>query len=70
MGCVHTISHQNFPKQGSFLGKRVRVCFHYCTEHEVAGVCVRDDIEDPGRMIFKLDDGRYVLSSECQYREA
>lgn len=70
MGCVYNISHQNFPKQGSFLGKTVVVCFHYCTEHWVSGVCVRDDIEDPGRMIFKLDDGRYVLSSECQYREA
>ncbi len=31
------------------------------------GVIVRDDKEEPGEKIIKLDDGRYVLATECQY---
>lgn len=61
-------SANNFPKQGVWLGKRVVVCFNYDTSRQFPGVVVRDDAEEPGRMIIGLDDGRYVLSTECQYR--
>ena len=70
MGVVDGVGYDIFPKQGSYKGKRVRVCFNYDTRKTVGGHCVRDDDEKPGVMIFALDDGRYVLSSECQYHQA
>lgn len=61
------ITHDTFPEQGPFLNRRVQVCFDYDTTHILEGLVVRDDAEEPGRMIIMLDDGRYVLSTECQY---
>lgn len=66
MGCISTITHDSFPVQGPNLSVRVRVIFHFGRE-ELAGTVVRDDAEDPGRMIIRLDDGRHVLSTECQW---
>ncbi len=51
-------------------GQKVRVCFNYDTTATFIGLVVRDDAEAPGKMIIKLDDGRHVLSSECQYQPA
>lgn len=71
MGHHANIGHKRFPKQGSFLGKRVQVSFHAPgreANRELGGEVVRDDEEDPHRTIIKLDDGRYVLSTECVYR--
>jgi hypothetical protein len=70
MGVHPNVSHDRFPPQGDWLYKRVSVCFNYDTENEVPGQVVRDDTTDPGRMIIRLDDDRYVMSTECQYREA
>ncbi|HAT2580690.1 TPA: hypothetical protein I8273_004749 [Aeromonas hydrophila] len=70
MGVVANIKHDSFPQQGSLLGKRVLVAFHHDTDHVVQGVCGRDDAVEPGKTIIQLDDGRYVLASECQYRPA
>lgn len=67
MGCVDTITYTRFPKQGPYVGKRTEVCFHYDTSKTLLGFIVRDDYEEPGRTIIKLDDGRYVEASECQY---
>ena len=67
MGAVGNITMRGFPRQGSYLGKRVRVCFHYDTADWTSGTVVRDDAEEPGRTIIRLDDGRYVLATECQY---
>ncbi|WP_376960083.1 hypothetical protein ABNQ39_20445 [Azospirillum sp. A26] len=61
------ITHNTFPKQGRFLGRRVRVAFNYDTANAVLGTVRREDDEAPGRMIIELDDGRLVLSTECQY---
>lgn len=55
-----------YPAQGAFLGKRVRVMFGY-QRPEFKGVIVRDDAAAPGLLIIRLDDGRHVLSLECQY---
>ena len=67
MGVVTNIKHDSFPQQGGHLGKRVLVMFHHDTDHVVQGVCVRDDAGEPGKTIIHLDDGRYVLATECQY---
>ena len=60
-------SMDDFPKQGSYLGRRVRVCFNYDTDHTIAGEIVRDDAA--GLTIIKLDTGLYVLGTECQYTD-
>ena len=67
MGMVSNITHNTFPKQGEYLNYRVKVCFHYSTDEVILGTIVRDDAEEPGRLIIELDDGRYVLATECMY---
>lgn len=67
MGVVTGIDHESFPKQGSYLGRTVRVCFNYDTTHVLRGAVVRDDAEEPGRLIIRLDDGRHVLATECMW---
>lgn len=67
MVVVSNIDYQQFPRQGLYLGWRVKVCFKYDLENRVMGTIVRDDIEEPFRTIIRLDDGRFVLSTECQY---
>lgn len=61
------VSSEAFPPQGSYLGKHVEVLFGY-QRPAFLGVVVRDDTAAPGLMIIRLDDGRHVLSTECQYR--
>lgn len=67
MGSVNAITASTFSAQGHQLHATVRVCFHYLTGAIVGGVIVRDDIEEPFETIIKLDDGRYVRATECQY---
>jgi hypothetical protein len=67
MGCHKNITATTFPRQSDRLNARVQVCFHYDTSMLVDGTVVRDDTEDPCELIIKLDDGRYLRASECQY---
>jgi hypothetical protein len=67
MGVVDTIDYESYPRQSDKVGLRTKVCFKYDTTHKIGGYVVRDDLEDPYRTIIKLDDGRYVLTTECQY---
>lgn len=67
MGIVGNIGAVKWPKQGEYLNRRARVCFGYDTSAYVMGTIVRDDNEAPWRTIIKLDDGRFVLATECQY---
>lgn len=67
MGVVANIDYGKFPEQGSWKGVRCKVCFNYGRE-TIGGVIVRDDREPPHRTIIQLDDGRFVLASECQYQ--
>lgn len=67
MGVVTSIDHSAFPKQGRWLGKKTMVSFKYDRSHQIGGVFVRDDAEHPGVSIIRLDDGRYVLTTECQH---
>lgn len=66
MGVKATVSALEFPTQGELLNARVRVAFNWGRQ-EFIGMVVRWDIEEPHVTIIKLDDGRYVLGSECQY---
>jgi hypothetical protein len=70
MGCCDTITTDKFPKQGKYLNEIVKVCFHYDTQNLIKGIVVRDDVEEPWRIIIKLNDGRYVLGDECQWSPA
>ncbi|MFB5623024.1 MAG: hypothetical protein ACE5RH_03430 [Nitrosarchaeum sp.] len=67
MGIHENINYDRFPEQGSFLNKKVEVCFHYNTTKLISGIIVRDDNEEPYLTIIKLDSGKYVLARECQY---
>ena len=71
MGVVANISYDNYPKQDteSFIkvGTRVSVCYNYEPTKTHAGTIVRNDIEEPLRIIIQLDNGRYLLGTECQY---
>lgn len=73
MGCVSTINYNKFPMQADDnykypqIGKRVEVCYHYDTSKKHYGVIVRADREEPYQTIIALDNGRYVLATECQF---
>ena len=75
MGCVDTITYNKFPKQKDKnykypqfkIGSRVKVCYHYDTSKYHYGTIVRDDLEEPFETIIKLDNGRYLRSTECQF---
>lgn len=66
MGCVPNITATMFPKQGTWLGLRTKVVFHHGGP-EIMGTIVRDDNETPHITIIRLDDGRHVLTTECQH---
>lgn len=68
MGVVQNIRIDKFPKQGRYLHARVIVCFNYDTSRTIEGTCIRDDLEEPGCTILRLDDGRIVLATECQFQ--
>lgn len=67
MGVQKNVGFAEFPEQGTWVGKRAEVCFRYDTKNKIGATCVRDDREEPHLCIFKLDDGRYVLATECQH---
>lgn len=67
MGVHQNIDYNKFPKQGNWINKRVRVCFNYNSNNYLFGKIVRDDAEEPNKLIIELDNGTYILSSECQY---
>lgn len=65
MGVKDGISATEYPEQSN-IGRKVFVMFNYSMP-QFHGVVVRDDKTFPFETIFKLDDGRYVRSVECQY---
>ena len=67
MGVCKNVGFERFPRQGCNLQRSVRVCFGYDTARTTTAVCVRDDIEFPCVTIFRLEDGRHVLATECQW---
>lgn len=67
MGCHPNIAFGKFPKQSSWLGKTVDVCFHFDSSKTLKGTIIRDDTEDPGKTIIQLLNGDVLLATECQY---
>lgn len=67
MGCHPNITATKMPKAGAFVGMRTIVHFHYDLDVGFPATVVRDDREAPFLTIIRLDDGRHVLSTECQY---
>lgn len=67
MGCHPNIDHMKWPKQGKYLHQRMSVCFNYNPDNRIGGRMVRDDAEEPFVTIIALDDGRFILATECQY---
>ena len=67
MGCVDTITAYRFPKQSKYVNRRCNVCFHYDTTTWIMGTVIRDDREEPGETLIRLDDGRVIRAVECQY---
>ncbi|WP_348725686.1 hypothetical protein [Parabacteroides goldsteinii] len=75
MGIEKNIDTNNFPKQYTTvensmggIGRKVEVCFNYKANKTIPGVIIRDDKELPFRMLIRLNDGRIILGTECQYR--
>lgn len=67
MGINKNIGFGVYPKQGDYLDARVNVIYNYDTTIKESGTIIRDDIEEPFRTVIKLDDGRILLGSECQF---
>lgn len=67
MGCVETIDMYRFPNQSQYVNRRVMVCFKYDTTRWIDGTIIRDDREEPFETLIKLDDGRVIRGTECQY---
>ena len=67
MGVSINISANTFPKQSASLGKSCKVMFHY-TKPELTATIIREDMELPYVTILQLEDGRVVLSTECQWQ--
>jgi len=67
MGIVKGVSFSDYPIQGSNLGKRVSICYNYNSALRHEGVCIRDDMGEPFRTIFQLDNGRVLDAVECMW---
>jgi hypothetical protein len=67
MGISQFVNADKFPQQGRHHGRRVQVIFYRDTSRQFPGEVVRDDVAEPHVGVIKLDDGRHVLMSECQY---
>jgi len=70
MGSHVNITAKIFPRQGNYLHKPVKVIFHYDDAIPCHGEVIRDDMESPFLTIIRLNDGRVILSSECQFSPA
>lgn len=67
MGVVANVGYDQWPRQSDKVGKEVIVYFNYNTSRSIMGIVRREDMENPGKMIIELPDGRFILSTECQY---
>lgn len=67
MGVHPNVGVNKFPKQGDWLNKEAKVMFNFDSSTMLKGVIVRDDMEEPFLTLIKLEDGRVIRSTECQY---
>lgn len=68
MGCHKNIDIDKFPKQSGRVGQKTEVCFRYNPNDKLDGEIIRDDVEEPFMMLFRLTDGRIVSDLECQWK--
>jgi hypothetical protein len=61
------VNISDYPKQSKTLYHRVKVYFNNEILSQKKGTIIRDDREEPFETIIKLDDGRIVRGSECQF---
>jgi hypothetical protein len=69
MGFSNYVDAVKYPKQGRMLNKKVEVCFNFDIHNIFYGKVIRYDIEEPFEVIIRLNDGRIIMSGECQFRE-
>lgn len=67
MGCVNYINYTFYPEQATDLGRKVKVCYYFDSSKVHYGTIIRSDVSEPYLTIIKLDNGRVLLASECQY---
>lgn len=67
MGVVPWVDAAVYPTQSEYVGRPARVCFNYDTANTFPAVVLRDDTGKPWLTVLRLDDGRCVLGSECQW---
>lgn len=67
MGCVENIDFDKYPKQSAYVNRRCNVTFLYDTSRYITGTIIRDDREEPFETLIRLDDGRVIRGTECQY---
>lgn len=72
MGVVKGINFEDYPEQEKeryvYVGQRVKVCYEYDLSKYHLGIIVRDDKTEPFETIIKLDNGRYLRGTECQFQ--
>lgn len=68
MGIEKYVKSGVFPKQNSYLLNRsVEICIECNDAGMTKGKIVRADIEEPYVIIIHLENGQYVLGSECRF---
>lgn len=67
MTALGRITADSFPPQGKLLGRKVRVVLNH-KPPVLGGTLVRQDIAYPHVEIIQLDNGRFVLGTECDWR--
>lgn len=68
MGYHKNIGPDRWPAQSVITGKRVVVIFNFDLSFQLEGTLVRDDTEEPDISIIMLDNGKALLTTECQFR--
>lgn len=64
------IGKDAYPEQFDSVGARVLAAFDYDVANPLPATVLRDDAEEPFRTVLRLDDGRIVMGSECQWSKA
>lgn len=64
------IGKETYPEQFGSVGDRVLVAFKYDIANPLPATVLRDDAEEPFTTVLRLDDGRIVMGSECQWSKA
>jgi hypothetical protein len=68
MGSSPHIDAEKYPEQSYTVGHRVTVFFgDLMNAVQFSGTVLRDDKAEPNQTVIRLDDGRIVLGTECNF---